>query len=186
MVVITFYPLLYVMACFLCSYQVFLLLFFETTKTPYHIQDGVLLGSMFITTLVELFSPRIWFRSFICINMIGVTLVSCLLIESMIVPNPPRIYFVIPHYFYLNLLLFNTFCRGRYLTEKEIAILVLHRQKTEIEPDFECSICYLEGAFVRLPCNHKFHKRCIVLWMTRQVNCPMCRKPVTFVQNDVL
>ena len=43
----------------------------------------------------------------------------------------------------------------------------------------ECSICLEdieERNFVRCPKNqHKFHKKCIELWMNESLSCPMCR-----------
>lgn len=31
---------------------------------------------------------------------------------------------------------------------------------------------------LRLPCQHAFHSSCAGRWLIREVNCPMCRKPV--------
>ena len=50
-------------------------------------------------------------------------------------------------------------------------------------PD-ECSIC-LESLSspqmsIRLPCNHIFHSKCILLWFEKELICPNCRAPITF------
>lgn len=45
----------------------------------------------------------------------------------------------------------------------------------------ECSICY-EGIDIRkrhdymlAPCNHLFHRECLVQWMDVKMECPICR-----------
>jgi hypothetical protein len=46
----------------------------------------------------------------------------------------------------------------------------------------QCSICLsnLTGACKTLPCNHCFHRRCIIAWKNRgNHTCPMCRAPFT-------
>lgn len=46
--------------------------------------------------------------------------------------------------------------------------------------DEQCSICLsnLVGACKTLPCNHCFHRRCIIAWKNRgNHTCPMCRAP---------
>jgi hypothetical protein len=50
-------------------------------------------------------------------------------------------------------------------------------------PD-ECSIC-LESLsppqmIIRLPCNHTFHSKCILLWFEKELICPNCRAPIMF------
>jgi hypothetical protein len=46
----------------------------------------------------------------------------------------------------------------------------------------ECTIC-LEGFStnqinIRLPCNHKFHTKCILQWFEKELICPNCRAPL--------
>ena len=46
-----------------------------------------------------------------------------------------------------------------------------------------CAIC-IEGytevdESITLECNHKFHKPCIMTWFKKELNCPLCRKPLT-------
>lgn len=59
----------------------------------------------------------------------------------------------------------------------------------------ECSICLTDGKegdseFIKLSCDHKFHKKCIINWIrtpgVEQV-CPLCRKPIetTVLSNQV-
>jgi len=44
----------------------------------------------------------------------------------------------------------------------------------------ECSICLepLKDNIKLLNCNHKFHKTCIDLWITKKSICPLCRIPI--------
>lgn len=46
----------------------------------------------------------------------------------------------------------------------------------------DCSVCYmsLETEIVQLPCQHLFHKECILGWIEKGSgsNCPLCRKPI--------
>ena len=47
----------------------------------------------------------------------------------------------------------------------------------------ECSICqdeYKAGdKCVALPCEHNYHKDCVVEWLTRHDSCPICRKSIS-------
>ena len=44
----------------------------------------------------------------------------------------------------------------------------------------DCSICYLsldvEENYVITDCKHKFHFSCLIQWIMKNENCPMCRK----------
>ena len=42
---------------------------------------------------------------------------------------------------------------------------------------FECVICY-EPCTEKLACGHAFHMQCMVNWLSRKNDCPMCRKQV--------
>lgn len=46
----------------------------------------------------------------------------------------------------------------------------------------ECSVCFEEFAvgekLRRMPCKHAFHNECLLEWMTRMDECPVCRAPV--------
>ena len=39
----------------------------------------------------------------------------------------------------------------------------------------ECPICYDVNPTYVTRCNHKFHEKCIKLWLTKNSTCPMCR-----------
>ena len=50
---------------------------------------------------------------------------------------------------------------------------------TQIKDDDTCVICLDKLAshkVVKLGCDHKFHKKCIVRWITRKPSCPLCKK----------
>lgn len=59
-------------------------------------------------------------------------------------------------------------------------------EQNMIEPQSEntndCSVCYmpLESSIVQLPCQHLYHKECILGWIEKGsgLNCPLCRKPI--------
>ncbi|RMZ92979.1 E3 ubiquitin- ligase RING1-like [Brachionus plicatilis] len=48
------------------------------------------------------------------------------------------------------------------------------------DKSIECTIClnYFErnDRLKILPCNHKFHSDCILKWVERNSNCPLCRR----------
>lgn len=45
----------------------------------------------------------------------------------------------------------------------------------------ECSVCqeeYKKGdKCVELPCEHNYHKKCVLEWLNRHDSCPICRQP---------
>jgi len=49
-------------------------------------------------------------------------------------------------------------------------------------PSFDCVICYNEidirnrSGYMLAPCDHLFHKDCLVQWMEVKMECPICRK----------
>jgi hypothetical protein len=52
------------------------------------------------------------------------------------------------------------------------------------DTDKECSICQIKLVnFIKLECNHKFHKECIKTWFfdssSSKTTCPECRDEVT-------
>nr|GMC56318.1 E3 ubiquitin-protein ligase RING1-like [Ipomoea batatas] len=49
-------------------------------------------------------------------------------------------------------------------------------EKVKLKPKETCSIC-LGGLIkaTRMPCSHVFHQRCIVRWLKRSNECPLCR-----------
>ena len=60
---------------------------------------------------------------------------------------------------------------------------VMKRVKSNMLVDNDCSICLeplTENVATALPCGHRFHKDCIVNWLTRsQGKCPNCKKRIT-------
>ena len=51
-------------------------------------------------------------------------------------------------------------------------------------PCLECVICYNDidisdrTAYMIAPCNHVFHKECLIQWMEVKMECPICRQPL--------
>lgn len=49
----------------------------------------------------------------------------------------------------------------------------------DIEDDFICPICLINNdedtSVILLECEHKFHRRCIMEWVSINSNCPVCR-----------
>ena len=55
--------------------------------------------------------------------------------------------------------------------------------------EIKCGVCLdiIEDkkAAVLNPCNHKYHEKCIMKWLTKeQVKCPVCRKAPSKVMNS--
>jgi hypothetical protein len=56
----------------------------------------------------------------------------------------------------------------------------IHKTKQEepIEEFTECAICYekmSKETMKTLPCNHKFHTKCVNKWLQNNTTCPLCR-----------
>eukprot|EP01084_Bolivina_argentea_P268874 456826_1 len=51
----------------------------------------------------------------------------------------------------------------------------------------ECSVCkdkFCDGDLLKqLPCNHRYHKQCIIPWLKKNNTCPMCRYPLKITDN---
>jgi hypothetical protein len=60
---------------------------------------------------------------------------------------------------------------------------VIHRVKSNMLTNNDCSICLeplTENVATALPCGHRFHKDCIVNWLSRsQRKCPNCKQRIT-------
>ncbi|ESW29980.1 hypothetical protein PHAVU_002G114900 [Phaseolus vulgaris] len=56
------------------------------------------------------------------------------------------------------------------------------KKSTVVESGCYCSVCLEEvvvnGECYTLPCNHFFHKKCIVRWLYTSHTCPLCRYPL--------
>uniref|UniRef100_A0A8C4S7Z5 RING-type domain-containing protein n=1 Tax=Erpetoichthys calabaricus TaxID=27687 RepID=A0A8C4S7Z5_ERPCA len=53
-----------------------------------------------------------------------------------------------------------------------------------------CSICIMSRSeeeekqqMCQLLCHHKFHLKCITLWLMKRSTCPVCRTPVFLLPN---
>mmetsp|Transcript_17475 Transcript_17475/g.25673 ORF Transcript_17475/g.25673 Transcript_17475/m.25673 type:complete len:419 (+) Transcript_17475:260-1516(+) len=53
-------------------------------------------------------------------------------------------------------------------------------EPAQVQASSSCVICMEDWSVgdkaVRLPCNHLFHKDCVVTWLSSRNSCPMCRK----------
>jgi hypothetical protein len=60
---------------------------------------------------------------------------------------------------------------------------VMNRVRTNMLTNNDCSICLeplTQNAATALPCGHRFHKDCIVNWLSRsQGKCPNCKQRIT-------
>jgi len=43
-----------------------------------------------------------------------------------------------------------------------------------------CTVCYdnIYILYLRLPCGHKFHRKCIAPWANEHNSCPLCRESI--------
>jgi len=49
------------------------------------------------------------------------------------------------------------------------------------QEDAVCSVCLdrMAGGLIFLACGHRFHSKCIELWLEERKNCPYCRQMVS-------
>lgn len=68
----------------------------------------------------------------------------------------------------------------RILTPEIINQRCQTRPATDDDLNINCSIClsHLDQEILELPCNHKFHKECIMNWFNNHNTCPNCRQPI--------
>jgi hypothetical protein len=72
---------------------------------------------------------------------------------------------------------------NNYRNKNRLNNFISNRESEEIEtsPDV-CSICIEPFAprqmSITLPCYHKFHTGCILIWLKTDLSCPMCRAPI--------
>jgi Ring finger domain len=56
-----------------------------------------------------------------------------------------------------------------------------HQQPEEDQPTLDCSICYdaidvrNRRGYMLAPCDHLFHRDCLIQWMDVKMECPICR-----------
>ena len=51
---------------------------------------------------------------------------------------------------------------------------------TDESQDESCSICLMELSDMKLNCGHKFGVECILKWLVKKKNCPLCRQAVNY------
>ena len=51
----------------------------------------------------------------------------------------------------------------------------------------ECAICLESNLepLKTLRCKHTFHEKCVNIWLSNHVTCPMCRDIVTFIEGEI-
>lgn len=82
--------------------------------------------------------------------------------------------------FLLNRLLKNNmlFTDDRFLKHEDLKLI-----NYDIESGINhCIICYNDyddnEEIIKLPCDHYFHKSCILNWLLKKTSCPLCRFPL--------
>ena len=55
-------------------------------------------------------------------------------------------------------------------------------EQEHIDKELLCSVClddFILTELVRkLRCNHLYHAQCIIAWLERHGDCPLCRRPI--------
>lgn len=69
-----------------------------------------------------------------------------------------------------------------FMTEKPSTSTRKEKVKLEVEDPSDCAICLQvlragssTEAAAMLPCSHVFHPDCVLRWLLRRNNCPLCR-----------
>ena len=69
----------------------------------------------------------------------------------------------------------------------DIKNLLSHSEYIENKSEDICSICLekikINSICKKLSCNHKFHCKCIDIWLSENNNCPVCRHE--FINNKL-
>ncbi|GIX98120.1 hypothetical protein CDAR_501081 [Caerostris darwini] len=68
-----------------------------------------------------------------------------------------------------------------YSPKHKDLVYVSKKETVELptDVDIECAICLNTSRYkrmLRLFCNHRFHKKCIMQWFKNDIRCPVCRK----------
>lgn len=61
--------------------------------------------------------------------------------------------------------------------QSRAAASVLRSPRVSLEPGATCAVCLeaLDDRVAQLPCNHVFHRDCVLPWLARRGTCPTCR-----------
>ncbi|XP_037952878.1 E3 ubiquitin-protein ligase RNF181 homolog [Teleopsis dalmanni] len=65
-------------------------------------------------------------------------------------------------------------------SKRAIAKMPLHDiTEDDVKNDVKCPVCLkpaeIAEQFKVLPCKHKYHEECILLWLKKTNSCPLCR-----------
>eukprot|EP00419_Tripos_fusus_P057793 CAMPEP_0172913578 /NCGR_PEP_ID=MMETSP1075-20121228/190656_1 /TAXON_ID=2916 /ORGANISM="Ceratium fusus, Strain PA161109" /LENGTH=264 /DNA_ID=CAMNT_0013772315 /DNA_START=62 /DNA_END=853 /DNA_ORIENTATION=+ len=70
---------------------------------------------------------------------------------------------------------------NRGQTAAQVIAHILAAARPDVAPDTECPICLAEGTdWCSLVCGHVFHEQCLLGWLRRARQCPLCRLNVHF------
>ena len=76
----------------------------------------------------------------------------------------------------------------RGLMEEELSFLNMYKLSSNIEES--CSVCRdgyaISQEVIELPCNHKFHKTCLLPWLANHTTCPICRFNIRRDNKDLM
>jgi hypothetical protein len=69
--------------------------------------------------------------------------------------------------------------KKRSLKKKKLKKKKRHKHNHENEEDI-CAVCLSDNNVTcqLLPCDHKFHGKCIANWVERNFSCPLCRQEI--------
>jgi len=68
------------------------------------------------------------------------------------------------------------------LPSDESQLLRIPFQEKSKDEENVCEICLLDynkgDTLIYLPCIHRFHEECIVGWLSKKAQCPICLRPI--------
>lgn len=78
---------------------------------------------------------------------------------------------------------------SQYWTGAEQTDLNRLPHETPETPEAECVICMSEGdtedSWTTLPCQHVFHRQCVVTWLEMNNSCPCCRQTISSTPPEI-
>ena len=59
-------------------------------------------------------------------------------------------------------------------------IIIQNNDINDSEEKIECSICLENKELVATNCNHSFCENCLIEWLQKNENCPLCREKIDY------